>query len=316
MVDWAANHLSLVEPDSYSRFVAIQKNPQTLANRTILRTALLDFLTDFSRWENSTVSAYISTCRTLTRSAHEALEGDEGARPLVVDPFAGGGAIPLECLRVGADAFCSDLNPIPVLLNKVIVQYVPTYGQRLIEQVAESAARIRRELEGALSENYFHKTVSGERLQVFFWARTIACEGPGCGCQYPLLRSLWLRRKSARGVAFELSKDPSAQKVLVSIKNAVSPSQVHSGTSKQGAATCPLCGFTTPVERVREQLSKREGGAADAMLLAVGVTKTGETGKFYRPPTEDELSQAVRCRADYLKLKASRSGALSTIPNE
>jgi len=42
-----------------------------------------------------------------------------------VDPFCGGGSIPLEALRVGADAFASDLNPIPVLLNKVILEYIP-----------------------------------------------------------------------------------------------------------------------------------------------------------------------------------------------
>ena len=56
-------------------------------------------------------------------------------RPLVVDPFAGGGSIPLEALRVGADAFASDLNPIPVLLNKVVLEYIPKYGKRLAEEV-------------------------------------------------------------------------------------------------------------------------------------------------------------------------------------
>jgi adenine-specific DNA methylase len=45
----------------------------------------------------------------------------------VVDPFAGGGSIPLEALRVGADAFASDLNPVPVLLNKVVLEYIPKY---------------------------------------------------------------------------------------------------------------------------------------------------------------------------------------------
>ena len=55
--------------------------------------------------------------------------------PLVVDPFAGGGAIPLEALRVGADAFASDLNPVAVLLNKVVLEYIPTYGQRLADEV-------------------------------------------------------------------------------------------------------------------------------------------------------------------------------------
>jgi putative DNA methylase len=52
-----------------------------------------------------------------------------------VDPFAGGGSIPLEALRVGADAFASDLNPVAVLLNKVVLEYIPKYGQRLADEV-------------------------------------------------------------------------------------------------------------------------------------------------------------------------------------
>ena len=63
--------------------------------------ALLDFIADFANWDNSTVPAYLDTSRALTQAAHEALGGAAGTRPLVVDPFAGGGSIPLEALRVG-----------------------------------------------------------------------------------------------------------------------------------------------------------------------------------------------------------------------
>src|SRR5882724_11812333 len=101
----------------------------------ILRLCLLDFIADFTNWDNSTVPAYLETSRALTQAAHEALGGEPGTRPLVVDPFAGGGSIPLEALRVGADAFASDLNPVAVLLNKVVLEYIPKYGQRLAEHV-------------------------------------------------------------------------------------------------------------------------------------------------------------------------------------
>jgi len=64
----------------------------------------------------------------------------------VVDPFAGGGSIPLEALRVGADAFASDLNPVAVLLNKVVLEYIPKYGQQLADEVRNGAngSRLRR----------------------------------------------------------------------------------------------------------------------------------------------------------------------------
>ena len=89
---------------------------------------MLDFIAEFANWDLSTNRFFLDTSRALTQSAHEAFGGAIGARPLVVDPFAGGGSIPLEALRVGADAFASDLNPIPVLLNKVVLEYIPKYG--------------------------------------------------------------------------------------------------------------------------------------------------------------------------------------------
>jgi adenine-specific DNA methylase len=95
-----------------------------------LRAALLDFIADFANWDNSTVKADLETGRALTQAAHEALGGEPGTRPLVVDPFAGGGSIPLEALRVEADAFASDLNPVAVLPNKVVLEYIPKYGHR------------------------------------------------------------------------------------------------------------------------------------------------------------------------------------------
>src|SRR5437773_6099182 len=100
---------------------------------------MIDFITVSANRDISSVPSYLETSRALTQAAHEALGGVPGTKPLVVDPFAGGGAIPLEALRVGADAFASDLNPVPVLLNKVILEYAPRYGRRLVEQVKESA---------------------------------------------------------------------------------------------------------------------------------------------------------------------------------
>jgi hypothetical protein len=93
--------------------------------------------------------AYLETSRALTQAAHEALGGEPGTRPLVVDPFAGGGSIPLEALRVGADAFASDLNPVAVLLNKVVLEYIPKYGQtswptRFASGASGSRSRPRR----------------------------------------------------------------------------------------------------------------------------------------------------------------------------
>ena len=70
-----------------------------------MRYALLDFIADFANWDASTAPIFLDTARALTQAAHESLGGIPGTRPLVVDPFASGGSIPLEALRIGADAF-------------------------------------------------------------------------------------------------------------------------------------------------------------------------------------------------------------------
>ena len=123
-----------------------------------MRHALLDFIADFANWDSSTLPAFLDTARLLTQAAHLTLGGmwpvehkdipntsisdalrylesqvKDYPKPLVVDPFAGGGAIPLEALRVGADAFAGDLNPVAVLLNKVVLEYIPKYGNAHIE---------------------------------------------------------------------------------------------------------------------------------------------------------------------------------------
>jgi putative DNA methylase len=122
---WVKDNLRLLSKESLGRFVSIQKNPKKLDDDKELRSALLDFIADFANWDNSTVKEFLDTSRALTQAAHEALGGVSGTKPLVVDPFAGGGSIPLEALRVGADAFASDLNPVAVLLNKVVLEYIP-----------------------------------------------------------------------------------------------------------------------------------------------------------------------------------------------
>ncbi len=182
------------------------------AHWNVLRFALLDFIADFANWDNSTVHEYLETSRALTHAAHEALGGEPGTRPLVVDPFAGGGSIPLEALRVGADVFASDLNPVPVLLNKVMLEYVPLYGQRLADEVREWGAWIQGEAEKELAE-FYPKDSTDARPIAYLWARTIRCEGPGCGAELPLIRSLWLAKKSNRSVALQLLPNLNARRV-------------------------------------------------------------------------------------------------------
>jgi len=150
METWARDRLNLGK-ESWADFVAISKAPKTLTDNAVLRRALLDFIADFANWDNSTVREYLDTSRALTRAAHEGLGGAPGTRPLVVDPFAGGGSIPLEALRVGADTFASDLNPVAALLNKVVLEHIPKYPSGLGDDFRKWGEWIKKEAEQELA---------------------------------------------------------------------------------------------------------------------------------------------------------------------
>src|SRR5208282_3880468 len=119
-------------------------------------------------------------------------------------------------------------------------------------------------------------------------ARTIRCEGPGCGAEVPLLRSLWLARKGNRSVAVRLIGDRGARSIAFEIEESPPPGTVDHGTVSRGSATCPSCGFTTPVENVRKQLSQEHGGAHNSRLYCTVVKTTGG-GTEYRQPTSSDL---------------------------
>ena len=299
MLTWVPHERQkLLSEESRNRFERARKSPSLFDDVRELRGALLDFIADFANWDNSTVREYLDTSRALTQAAHEVLGGAPGTRPLVVDPFAGGGSIPLEALRVGADAFASDLNPVAVLLNKVVLDYIPKYGQHLADEVRKWGEWIKREAEKELGE-FYPKDADGATPIAYLWARTIRCEGPGCGAEVPLIRSLWLAKKANRSVAVQLVLNPKAKRVDFRIivkqrdgwvDQANPKSRIESpnldGTVKRGSATCPCCGYTTPVARLREQFKTKHGGANDARLLCVVTTSTDEQGRSYRVPTE------------------------------
>lgn len=113
-----------------------------------LRKGLLAFIADFANWDHSTSVPYLKASRALVKAAH----GDEP--PLVVDPFAGGGSIPLEALRVGCDAFASDLNPVACLILKVLLEDIPRHGAKLAEELRRVGAEVKEKAEKELAQYY------------------------------------------------------------------------------------------------------------------------------------------------------------------
>jgi putative DNA methylase len=203
-----------------------------------MRYALLEFIVDFANWDASTTPIFLETARALTQVAYESLGGISGTRPLVVDPFAGGGSIPLEALRVGADAFASDLNPVAVLLNKVLLEYIPRYKHKLVDEVSKWGKRVKQQAEQELAE-FYPKDSDGAIPIAYLWARTIICEGPGCGARIPILHSLWLSKKQK--IALNIVVDKVNRKIAFSLNSSVKDGDIQTGTVRRSSVTCPCC---------------------------------------------------------------------------
>ena len=313
MLTWATQRLGLASAESASRFVAIQKSPDKLNDNVELRNTLLDFIADFANWDNSTVQEYLDTSKALTQAAHEALGGEPGTRPFIVDPFAGGGSIPLEALRVGADAFASDFNPVPVLLNTVTLEYIPKYKHALADEVRKWGIWLREQADLSLSE-YFPKDPDGSSPIAYIWARTIKCEGPGCGAEIPLLRSLWLSKKAQRPIGLKIQLDVKTK----SIGFAIVEGKIDGpGTVRRSSATCPLCGYTTPSDSVRTQIKNNLDIFVEGRLVAVVTTSPKSSGRTYRTATVRDEACIQKARAVLTSLaRQPHDATLSPIPTE
>ena len=265
-----------------------------------LRRILLKFIADFANWDVAAHPAWLKTSRALVKAAH----GEDA--PLVVDPFAGGGSIPLEALRVGCEAFASDLNPVACLILKVMLEDIPRFGPKLADELREAGREIKAAAERELADLY-PKDADGATPIAYLWARTVRCEAPDCGAEIPLMRSFWLCRKDKRKRALKPSVARLAgapPEVAFEVFEPATESEVHGGTVSRAKATCLCCGAVLPPERVRLQLSEQRGGAdvvfdesgervGGARMTAVVTLRPGETGRHYRLPTAADYA-AVR----------------------
>ncbi|GJQ27842.1 MAG: DNA methylase [Phycisphaerae bacterium] len=268
-----------------------------------LRRILLEFIADFADWDNSAKPSYINTARSLVKAAH----GDEP--PLVVDPFAGGGSIPLEALRVGCDAFASDLNPVACLINKVLLEDIPRYGPKLAEELRRAGAEIKKQAEKELAE-FYPCDADGARPIAYLWARTVRCESPHCGAEIPLIRSFWLCKKANRRRAFRyevVRTQRGIPRVEFEVHEPQREGDVATGSVSRAKATCLCCGVTLSPDRVRAQLAEQCGGAdvvfdekgrriGGARMLAVVRLRRGETGRQYRVPTNADYTAVWRAQ--------------------
>ena len=289
-----------------------------------LRAALLHFIGDFADWDNSSNRTYLEIARGLVKAAHPE------ETPLVVDPFAGGGSIPLEALRIGCDAFASDLNPVACLINKVLLEDIPRHGPELAEELRRVGAEVKKAAERELAE-FYPRDTDGARPIAYLWARTVRCEAPNCGAEIPLMRSFWLCKKAERRRALRTKVVRAAKgepRVEFELFTPTTEKEVRGGTVSRAKASCVCCNAVLAPERVRSQLAAHRGGAdvvfdakgsrtGGATLLAVVTMREGQAGRQYRLPTAADYAAVWKAQQRLKEVAATKpTDGLSAIPDE
>ncbi|MQY79009.1 MAG: DUF1156 domain-containing protein [Bacteroidetes bacterium] len=219
---WARRPLASSRATAYAALIPAPKTREEWQQKS-------NFIIELCKWENSNNKQLIEKARK------DILEANGGKPPKVLDPFAGGGAIPLEALRLGCETYASDLNPVAVLIQKCTLEYPQKYGQPipkkqylderpwLKEEKREKKKELfdddETEMVNPLVEDvkywgnwvlqeakkeigrFYPEEPDGSIPVGYIWARTIPCQNPTCEAEIPLMRQFWLAKKNNKKVA-------------------------------------------------------------------------------------------------------------------
>ncbi len=295
------------------------------------REDLEQFVARACTWDASLNRRIIGKARSLIADQFS------GAPPKILDPFAGGGIIPLEALRLGCETHALELNPVAHLIQLATLVYPQEFGSGSGEDLAPEellngettqsknrlAADVERWGNWVLDQarieigEFYENPVGSEAIVAYLWARTVDCPNPSCGATVPLVKQFWLRRKSNREkVALKPVVDWEAQAISFKIvRGAEIPDDFDpsEGTTSRGSATCPVCAQGIDAEYVRREGRARRMGETP---LAVITTAGYGHGKDYRAFTEQDVANFRAARERLQQVVASRESRHSLLPNE
>ncbi|HZO75806.1 MAG TPA: DUF1156 domain-containing protein [Ktedonobacteraceae bacterium] len=278
------------------------------------RERLFKLIANMVEWEQANNEDVIKQVRA------EIDKATNGNPPPVLDPFAGGGSIPLEAQRLGLAAHASDLNPVAVLINKALIEIPPKFANRppvnpeaqqslmdghwqgakgLAEDIRYYGKWMRDEAQRRIGHLYPKVTLPQEygcgeaTVIAWLWARTVTCPNPACGAQMPLISSFYLSKKPGK----ETWLEPV-------VNNAISPPTVNF-VVKTGAGSPPstpkigrgaqfkcLCCENT----AKEQYIKSEGVAKRLGTQLIAIVAEGKQGRVYISPSLESETEARKAQ--------------------
>jgi hypothetical protein len=254
-------------------------------------------------WENSNDE------KLLEQAREEIRKSNDGKLPAVVDPFAGGGSIPLEAQRLGLESHASDLNPLAVLINKALIEIPPKFAgwspvfpgvaeeqsswlraEGLAADVQHYGQWLRDEAEKRIGHLYPKITAPGgteHTVIAWKWARTVISPNPANPIETPLVNSWWLSKKKGKEAWVKATVVDGQVQYEVQ-HNADGPKKGEDGTIKHGKGAWTV-GDGTPFsyDYVRESGKRGEIGAH-----LIGIVAEGNPGRLYLSPTPEHIQAA------------------------
>ena len=265
------------------------------------RQRLFGILEKLVKWENS------NDPEVLAAAKAEILRSTNNNPPALLDPFAGGGAIPLEAQRLGLEAHAHDLNPVAVMINKAMIEIPPRFSgqapvnpdsrtrldgatgwqgaQGLAADVQYYGEWMKREAFRRIGHLYPkvkvpHELGGGEATVIaWIWARTVKCPNPACGCEMPLVRSFILSKKKGK----EIWTEPLFEngKTTYVVRHEGKPKL--EGTINRKGAVCACCNTPVDFPYIRSEGKK---GHISSNLCA--VVAEGKNGRIYISPDDEQ----------------------------
>lgn len=276
------------------------------------RQRLFKILEDLVVWENS------NNEKVLDAAKAEIMKSTNGNPPAILDPFAGGGAIPLEAQRLGLEAHAHDLNPVAVMINKAMIEIPPkfsgmapvnpeaqvnsmhdtwTRAQGLAEDVGYYGEWMKQEAYKRIGHLYPKVKVPEEQgdgeatVIAWIWVRTVKCPNPACGCEMPLVRSFTLSKKKGNTAWIE----PVFESKKTTYKVHHSGSPKIEGTVNRKGAICACCQSPVDFKYIREQ---GKSGLMKEQLCA--VVAEGRGGRIYLSvDTKQYIATCIEIPAEY-----------------
>ncbi|MFY8172749.1 DUF1156 domain-containing protein, partial [Planktothrix agardhii] len=302
---WARRPLVAARAAVFASLVAAPETHQK-------RTALKQFMIDLCKWETGTPTLekarkQILEAQKVRLNLPENTPLDEVPPPKVLDMFAGGGAIPLEALRLGCETYAVDLNPVAHIIELCTLVYPQKYGKNLADEVEKWGNWVIEKVRDEIGDLYPEIRVGeiliseSEQLDLFtqsqpkqltlaqsltpvayLWTRTVKCPNPSCGATVPLVRQTWLCKKSKKYVALQVIPNYDTKKVEFKVFESTTENGLGfdpSSGSTRGNSICRHCGTTVPSKPYIQDQGK--AGKIGQQLMAIVCTTDGEKGKTY-----------------------------------